>query len=183
MLVADIVDEVILGTDIMNAYGFVVDLRENVLKVGQEKIKLYMAKMTGSTNHSIKRMTLVEEKVNRSGQEEPSLLQAEMEEELEEEIQISVTTKEVIGKPTMVVETKFLLVPELIEAPEGKVAEDEVTQEDDENQTNLDQPVVFRSSVHDATGVIPAKLVVERKTRIPGNAVSYTHLPYMTSMF
>ena len=53
MLVADIVDEVILGTDIMNAYGFVVDLRENILKVGQEKIKPCMAKMTGSTNHSI----------------------------------------------------------------------------------------------------------------------------------
>ena len=34
MLVADIVDGVILGTDIMNAYGFVVDLRENVLRVG-----------------------------------------------------------------------------------------------------------------------------------------------------
>ena len=32
MLVADIVDEVILGTDIMNAYGVVVDLRGNVLK-------------------------------------------------------------------------------------------------------------------------------------------------------
>ena len=53
MLVADIVDEVILGTDIMNAYGFIVDLRENVLKVGQEKIKLCMAKMTGSTNLSL----------------------------------------------------------------------------------------------------------------------------------
>ena len=39
MLVPDIVDEVILGTDIMSAYGFVLDLRENVLKVGQEKIK------------------------------------------------------------------------------------------------------------------------------------------------
>ena len=52
MLVADIVDEVILGTDII-AYGFVVDLRENVLKVGQEKIKLCMAKMTGSTNLSL----------------------------------------------------------------------------------------------------------------------------------
>ena len=109
ILVADIVDEVILGTDIMNAYGFVVHLRENVLKVGEEKIKLCMAKMTGSTNHSIKRVALVEEKVNRSGQEEPSLLQAEMEEELAKEIQISVTTKEVIGKPTMGVETRLLL--------------------------------------------------------------------------
>ena len=69
MLVTDIVDEVILGTDIMNACGFIVNLRENVLRVGQEKIKLCMAKMTGSTNHSIKRVALVEEKVNRSGQE------------------------------------------------------------------------------------------------------------------
>ena len=147
----------------MNAYGFVVDLRDNVLRVGQEKIKLCMAKMTGSTNHSIKRVALVEEKVNKSGQEETSLLQAEMEEELAEEVQISVTTKEVIGKPTMGVETKLLLVPERIEAPEGKVAEDEVTQEVvDENQTNLDKPVVFRSSVHDATRVIPCLLYTSR---------------------
>ena len=94
-------------------------------------------------------MALVEEKFNRSGQEETSLLQAEMEEELAEEIQISVTTNKVIGKLTMGVEIKLLLVPELIGAPEVKVAEDEVTQEVvDENQTNLDQPVVFRSSVH-----------------------------------
>ena len=64
----------ILGTDIMNACGFVLDLRKNVLKVGQEKIKLSMAKMTGSTNHSIKRVALVEEKVNRSGHEEPTTI-------------------------------------------------------------------------------------------------------------
>ena len=108
----------------MNAYGFIVDLRENVLCVVQEEIKLSMAKTTGSTNHSIKRVALVEEKVNKSGQEETSLLQAEMEEELAEEVQISITAKEVIGKPTMGVEPKLLLVPELIEAPEGKVAED-----------------------------------------------------------
>ena len=76
----------------------------------------------------------------------------------------------------MFVETKLLLASELIEVPEGKVAEDEVTQEVvDENQTNLDQPVVFRSSVHDATGVIPAKLVVAQKTRIPGNVVFGSH--------
>ena len=93
MLVADIADEVILGTDIMNAYGFVVDLRENVLTVGQEKIKLCMAKMTGSTNHSIKHVALVEEKVNTSGQDEPSLLQAETEEELAEEVPICLMTK------------------------------------------------------------------------------------------
>ena len=40
-------------------------------------------------------------------QEEPSLLQVGMEEELA--VQISVTTKEVIGKPTMCVETRLLL--------------------------------------------------------------------------
>ena len=51
-----------------------------------------MAKMTGSTNHLIKWVALVEEKVNRSGQEDPSLLQAEMEEELPEEVLICVTT-------------------------------------------------------------------------------------------
>ena len=51
MLIADIVDEVILGTDIMNAYGFVVDLRENVLKVGQEKIKLCMELLPVSYTH------------------------------------------------------------------------------------------------------------------------------------
>ena len=85
-------------------------------------------------------------------------------------------TKEMIGKPTMGAETKLLLVPELIEASEGKVAEDEVTQEVvDEKQTNFDQPVVFRSSVHDATGVIPAKLVVARKTSIPGNVMFGSH--------
>ena len=62
-LVADIVGEMILGTDIMNDYGLVVDLRENVLKVGQEKIKLCMTKMTAvsythlSTNLSVTRVT------------------------------------------------------------------------------------------------------------------------------
>ena len=55
-LVADIVDEVILGTDIMNAYGFVVDLRENVLRVGQEKIKLCIGKVNGSVNRLIKQV-------------------------------------------------------------------------------------------------------------------------------
>ena len=44
---------------------------------------------------------------------------------------------------------KLLLVPELIKAHKGKVAEDEVTQEVvDEDQTDLDQPVVFLSLIH-----------------------------------
>lgn len=46
MLVTDIVWKIIVGTDIMNACGFVVDIRENVLRGGQEKIKLYLTKMT-----------------------------------------------------------------------------------------------------------------------------------------
>ena len=76
MLVVDIVDEVILGTDIMSAYGFVVDQRENVLKVSQEMIKFWMSKMTGSANRLIKQVALAEEEVNRCGKEEPFLLQA-----------------------------------------------------------------------------------------------------------
>ena len=43
-----LVDKVILRTDIMNVYGFVVDLRENVRRVGEEKITLCMAEMRGS---------------------------------------------------------------------------------------------------------------------------------------
>ena len=76
----------------------------------------------------------------------------------------------------MGVTENLLFVPELIEAPGGKVAEDEVTQEVvDENQIDLDQPVVFKSSIHDAMEVIPAKLAVEQKTRIPGN-LSLIHI-------
>ena len=32
-----------------------------------------------------------------------------------------------------------------------------------------------RSSLHDASGVIPAKLVVERKTNIPGKLMLVSH--------
>ena len=45
----------------------------------------------------------------------------------------------------------------------------------DENKTDLDQLVVFRLLVHDATRVNPAKLAVERKTRMPGNLMSGSH--------
>ena len=71
--VFDIKTYQILATDVMNAYGFVADLRENVLRIGKEKINLCMAKMTRSTNHSMRQVALAEEKVNRSGREEPSL--------------------------------------------------------------------------------------------------------------
>ena len=76
----------------------------------------------------------------------------------------------------MGVKEKPLFVPELIreqvEVLGGKVAQDEVMQEvDDKTQSDLEQLMAFRSSVNDATGVIPANLVVERMTRIPGKDV------------
>ena len=68
-----------------------------------------MAKVTGSVNNSM-RVALAEEEVSRCGQEESFLFQAEREEELPEEVPMCVTTKEVIGTPTM---NTPLLVPEL----------------------------------------------------------------------
>ena len=41
-------------------------------------------------------------------------MQAEMEKELAEEVQISITTKEVIGKPTMGVETRQMCIRDRI---------------------------------------------------------------------
>ena len=59
----------------------------------------------------------------------------------------------------------------------------------DENQTDWDQRIplflmAYRSSVHDTTGMTPAKLVLGREIRLPGDLmfgspetpVSYTHL-------
>ena len=74
VLVADIVNDVILGTDIMVAYRFVVDLRESVLRADQEKIKFSMAEKMGSTNHSIKRQW---PKKESTGAEKPLLLNVE----------------------------------------------------------------------------------------------------------
>ena len=45
MLVAGIINEVIHGADIMDAHGFIVNLRENFMKVGQDKISLYIDEM------------------------------------------------------------------------------------------------------------------------------------------
>ena len=33
-------DEAILGVDIMNAYGFIVDFKNNVLRIGGEEVML-----------------------------------------------------------------------------------------------------------------------------------------------
>ena len=61
---------------VMNAW--IVDLRENILIVCQEKIKFSMVKVKRSTNHSIKQVTVAEKGVNRCKEEEPLGLDAEM---------------------------------------------------------------------------------------------------------
>ena len=54
-------------------------------------------------------------------------------------------------------------------SPCGNVTEDRVMHEVvDENQSDLDQLMGYRSSVHGIPGMIPAKLAVERQIRIPG---------------
>ena len=40
VLVADIVDEAILGVVVMNAYGFKDDFKNNVLRIGGEEVML-----------------------------------------------------------------------------------------------------------------------------------------------
>ena len=50
-----------------------------------------------------------------------------------------ITTKEVIGMPNMDAHERLLLVPKLMEATVGKVAEDKVTQEIADALTDLKQ--------------------------------------------
>ena len=70
---------------------------------------------------------------------------AEIKEELTEEVLLCITTKDVIGKPTIVIEERFLLVPKLMEAPGEEVSEDDVMQDAvDENQRVLDQLMAYR---------------------------------------
>ena len=71
ILVADIVNEVIFGTDITSVYGFIVDLRQNVLIIGQEKIKFSTAEIIGSTKHLIKQMMVAKIGVNRHRKRNP----------------------------------------------------------------------------------------------------------------
>ena len=59
MLVADIVNEAVVGMSVMNDYEFIMDLRENVLRFCQEKITFFMAEVIGSTNHSIKQVMVI----------------------------------------------------------------------------------------------------------------------------
>ena len=90
-------------------------------------------------------------------------------EELAEEAPICKMPKVVTEKPTMIVEEKLLLVPELIKPPGEEVAEDDIMlQVFYENQTNFEQRIAYRSSPHEANYMIQAKLVVEQEIRIPG---------------
>ena len=61
MFVPDIVDEVTLCTNVMNAYRFVVDLRENILRAGQEKITCSTPEIIGSDSHSIRQVMVAED--------------------------------------------------------------------------------------------------------------------------
>ena len=84
--------------EIMNTYGFNVDLPKYILRVGQEKLKFSMAEMIRLMNHSIMQVTVAKKEVNRCGGEEPLVLHVEMEEELVGEVPTYMMTKEVIGK-------------------------------------------------------------------------------------
>ena len=85
-----------------------------------------MAVMVGSTNHSIKQVIVDEKGVNRCGEEEQLVLDAETEVLVEEE-PIYKATEEVIGKPTMVIKERVLLVPELKKCLGEEVTEEHVT--------------------------------------------------------
>ena len=45
----------------MHSYGFIDYLQKNAFRVGQEKIKVFMGETVGSSNHSIKKVTMAEE--------------------------------------------------------------------------------------------------------------------------
>ena len=70
--VVDIVGEMFLSIDILNANGFksIVDLRDNVLRIGEKKLNFCMAEIVRKGNRLIKRVTLAKEEVNRCGEEE-----------------------------------------------------------------------------------------------------------------
>ena len=60
-----------------------------------------MAKMIGSTNHSIKQVTVAKKGVKKYGEEESLMMHMETAEKLAEEVPTYMRTKVVIGKPTM----------------------------------------------------------------------------------
>ena len=58
-------------------------------------------------------MTVAEKEINRCGERDPLLLDMETEEEMIDEVQICMAIEEVIGKPSMVIAERLLLIPEL----------------------------------------------------------------------
>ena len=80
--------------------------------------------------------------VNRCGEEEPLVLDGE----LEDEVLICTATEEVIGKPAMVIENRLLFVPEWKEVPGREGTEEDVIQEVvDKNQTAWDHTPYYYS--------------------------------------
>ena len=61
-----------------------MDLRQNVLSIGQEKIQFSVAEIIVSTNHSIKQLMGAEKGDNRCGEEESLCLGMETEELINE---------------------------------------------------------------------------------------------------
>ena len=61
VLVADIVDEPILVVDVMNAYGFIVDFKNSVMRIGGEEVMLSI------TTISEKSMEVMKDVYKRQG--------------------------------------------------------------------------------------------------------------------
>ena len=79
------------------------------LRLGQKKT-FFSTEMIWSTNYSIKHVTVSEKEVNMCGEEEHLVLELETEEELVDKVPISMATEEAIGRPTMVIGERLLLV-------------------------------------------------------------------------
>ena len=115
--------------------------------------------------------------VNRHRQEEPVGWDGETEEELVNEELICMATEEVIGKPTMVVKHRILLVPNLKGTPRGEPTGEGIRQEiGNENQMNWEGPCTVKKGMNDAVQGHPSSINVEticqfRMNRVKEGAV------------
>ena len=106
MFIADIVSEVTDETDIINAYGFVVDFRGNI-EVWPQEDEVCMIEM--------KEVMVAEEGVNRYGEEEPLLSDVEIKEQ-GDEVPICMATEEMTEGPTVITVERPVLITKLKEA-------------------------------------------------------------------
>ena len=65
---------VTVETDIMNAYGIAVDLRQNIPRFGQEKIQFSMPEMAETVHHSMKQVMVATSELTGYKEEKPLLL-------------------------------------------------------------------------------------------------------------